>query len=61
MTEKEILKLLKRAGWKIIEGGKHHLAVDNPKFPGRKVPIPRHRGDIPKGTAEAILKQAGLK
>lgn len=61
MTEREILKQLKQTGWKITEGQRHHLATDNPKFPGKKISIPRHKGDIPKGTAEAILKQAGLK
>lgn len=61
MTEREILSKLKQAGWKITEGGRHHLATDNPKYPGKKIPIPRHKGDIPKGTAEGILKQAGLK
>lgn len=28
---------------------------------GGKVTIPNHKGDIPKGTANSILKQAGLK
>jgi predicted RNA binding protein YcfA (HicA-like mRNA interferase family) len=27
----------------------------------RKITIPVHGGDIPKGTLNAILKQAGLK
>lgn len=26
-----------------------------------KVTVPNHSGDIPKGTANSILKQAGLK
>ncbi|MEG1621155.1 MAG: type II toxin-antitoxin system HicA family toxin [Oscillospiraceae bacterium] len=26
-----------------------------------KVTLPNHKGDIPKGTAMSILKQAGLK
>lgn len=61
MTEREILSKLKKAGWKIKEGKRHHLATANSQYPGMKIPIPRHKGDIPKGTAEAILKQAGLK
>lgn len=60
MTEREILNKLKKAGWVITEGKKHHLAT-NPDYPGKKIPIPRHKGDIQKGTALAILKQAGLK
>ena len=26
-----------------------------------KVTVPKHKGDIPKGTVNSILKQAGLK
>lgn len=60
MTEREILKILKSNGWKIMEGGNHHLAT-NPEKPGVKIPIPRHKGDIPIGTANNILKAAGLR
>lgn len=60
LTEREILKLLKNNGWHIEEGKKHHLAT-NPNKPGIKIPIPRHRKDIPTGTLHNILKAAGLK
>ena len=60
MTEREIIKLLKDNGWYIEEGSKHHLAT-NPNKPGIKIPIPRHRKDIPIGTINNILKAAGLK
>jgi predicted RNA binding protein YcfA (HicA-like mRNA interferase family) len=59
MTEKEILKLLRANGWIITEGSNHHIA----KHPNMnvRVPIPRHKGDIPLGTANKILKDTGLK
>ena len=60
LTEREILRILKSNGWKVTEGANHHLAT-NPKKPGIKIPIPRHKGDIPIGTARNILKAAGLK
>jgi len=60
MTEREIKKKLRAAGWMITTGKAHDMAT-NPNRPGVKIPIPRHKGDIPKGTAEAILKEAGLK
>ena len=60
MTEREILKLLKENGWCIEAGSKHHLAT-NPDRPGIKIPIPRHRKDIPNGTLHNILKAAGLQ
>jgi predicted RNA binding protein YcfA (HicA-like mRNA interferase family) len=49
VTERDIIKLLKDNGWDIEEGSKHHLAT-NPNKPGIKIPIPRHRKDIPIGT-----------
>lgn len=60
MTEREVLKLLRDRGWQIQEGKKHHLAT-HPDKPGIKIPIPRHKEDIPKGTLNSILKAAGLK
>ena len=60
MTEKEILRLLKENGWVITEGARHHLATHSKK-PGVKIPIPRHKKDIPIGTLHNILKAAGLK
>ena len=60
MTERELLKLLKQNGWHIEEGSRHHLATNLNK-PGIKIPIPRHKKDIPIGTLNNILKAAGLK
>ena len=60
MPEREVLKLLKQNGWFIDDGKRHHLAT-NPDKPGIKIPIPRHKGDIPLGTLNNILKAAGLK
>ena len=58
MTKKEIVKLLKKAGFIKREGGRHEVWLKE-GFP--PVEVPRHKGDIPKGTANKILKQAGLK
>lgn len=60
MTEREVLKLLRNNGWHIQEGKRHHLAT-HPDRPGVKIPIPRYRKDIPRGTLNNILKAAGLK
>jgi predicted RNA binding protein YcfA (HicA-like mRNA interferase family) len=60
MTKRELEKKLKKAGWIIIHGKAHDLATNSAK-PGLKIPIPRHKGDIPKGTAQAILKEAGIE
>jgi predicted RNA binding protein YcfA (HicA-like mRNA interferase family) len=59
LTESEIKKLFKNAGWNIESGAKHDMAIH--PATGVKIPIPRHKGDIPTGTAHRMLKEAGLK
>jgi predicted RNA binding protein YcfA (HicA-like mRNA interferase family) len=60
MTKTELEKKLRKAGWAITHGKAHDMAT-NPAKPGLKIPIPRHKGDIPKGTAQTILKEAGIE
>ncbi|GHV34374.1 hypothetical protein FACS18949_10320 [Clostridia bacterium] len=60
MTTNELWRILKKAGWTQSHGGKHDLAVD-PKNVQHTIPVPRHRGEVPLGTANSILKEAGLK
>ena len=60
MTAKELKRKLIAAGWKITQGSNHELAT-HPNKPGVIVPIHRHRGDIPTGTLDKILKDSGLK
>lgn len=58
MTKKEIEKLLIAAGFEKKSGGRHDIWVRG-GFP--PIPVPRHKGDIPFGTARSILKSAGLE
>lgn len=58
MTKRELEKILKKNGWKIVHGAKHDAAVKDGT--GTKIPIPRHKGDLDKYTAETILKEAGI-
>ena len=60
MTERELKKKLESAGWVITHGTGHDMAK-HPNQPGIKISIPRHKGDIPIGTANSILKRAGVK
>ena len=53
MTKLEIERKFKKAGWKIVHGAAHDLAVSPT---GQKVPIPRHTGDVPTGTAQKNLE-----
>jgi len=58
MTKREIEKLLKEAGFQKRIGGKHDIWIKSGYPP---IPVPRHKGDIPSGTAKNILKAAGLE
>ena len=58
MTKRELLKVLKDAGFGQIRQGGNHEIWGNGTI---NFPIPRHKGDIPQGTTEKILKQAGIK
>ncbi len=63
VTVKEIiLKKLHEDGWKEIPNRKKgsHIQLKHPTKHG-KVTVPNHSGDIPAGTLNSILKQAGLK
>ena len=62
MTARDLERRVLQAGW-VEQPGRGrggHRVYQHPHRPGLVV-IPFHRGDLPKGTAEAILKQAGLK
>lgn len=59
MKSDDLIKLLKDDGW--IEDrcrGSHQFK--HPSKPGT-ITVPHPRKDLPKGTEQAILKQAGLK
>lgn len=59
-SSKELIKLIEADGWYHVEttGGHHHYK--HPTKPG-KVTVTHPKKEIPKGTANSILKQAGLK
>ena len=60
MTVREIEKTLKQAGWfeKRAKGGHKHFGHADY---GHIITVPQHKGDLKNNTADAILKQAGLK
>ena len=60
MTYSELRRILSKEGWTISHGSKHDQAT-NPKHPGVKIPIGRHKEEIPKGTLKSIMTDAGLK
>lgn len=60
MTSNDLIKILKKDGWYLERtvGGHHHF-----KHKSKKgiVTVPHPRKDLPQGTLNSILKQAGLK
>jgi len=62
MKFRDLVKTLKADGWyEVRSNGSHHIFA-HPTKPG-SFPVPYHSlgADVPKGTEQAILKQAGLK
>lgn len=60
MTFKELEKIIKNDGWEYLNTRGSHVNYVHKTKQG-KVTIPNHKGDIPKGTVNSVLKQAGLK
>jgi len=61
MKVREVEKIIKADGWyetKSNSGSHKQYKHDTKKG---KVTIPNHNGDIPPGTLNSILRQAGLK
>lgn len=60
MKAKELERLILKEGWIFRYQQGSHRQYTHPDKSG-KVTIPYHSGDLPKGTLNSILKQAGLK
>jgi predicted RNA binding protein YcfA (HicA-like mRNA interferase family) len=60
VTSRDLIKLLERAGWKQVAVRGSHHQFTHKVHPGR-VTVPHPKKDLPIGTVNAILKQAGLK
>jgi len=59
LTPKEVIKILEQHGFQLDHTSGSHMVYYNPDK-AKRVTIPFHRRDIPKGTLLAILKQAGI-
>lgn len=60
MMTRDIIKLLTSDGWELKATRGSHMQFVHPTKPG-KVTLPNHKGDVPPGTLNSIMKQAGLK
>lgn len=59
VTPRKILSALAKAGFEIDHVTGSHYILFN-ELNGRRVVVPFHTKDLPKGTLRAILKSAGL-
>jgi predicted RNA binding protein YcfA (HicA-like mRNA interferase family) len=60
MRTSDIIKMLKKNNIPLIRHDRRHDIYKNPKT-GKEFPVPSHKSEIPNGTANNILKDAGLK
>ena len=59
LTPQKIAKVLEKKGFVLERTRGSHRIYYNPEAKRRAV-VPFHKKDLPKGTALAILKQAGI-
>ena len=58
LKPKQLLKILQKAGFKINHTTGSHYIFYHPD--GKRVTLPYHTKDLPKGTTHAILTAAGI-
>ena len=58
---REAIRLLEREGWRLSRTRGSHRVFRHPDKPGIVVVAGKPSVDIPRGTWNSILKQAGLK
>jgi predicted RNA binding protein YcfA (HicA-like mRNA interferase family) len=61
MKVRDILHLLNQDGWVLIATRGSHQQYKHPQKPGRVTVAGKPGDDLPPGTLNSILKQAGLK
>ena len=61
MNVREVLRLLKSDGWYRVKATGGHRQLKHPTKPGRVTVSGKSSHDLPPGTLNSILKQAGLE
>lgn len=60
MKTQELLKLLKKNQCTIKRNGSRH-DIWHSNLTGKDFPVPRHKAEIPVGTLNNILRDAGIR
>ena len=55
----QVIRALERAGWVVKRQRGSHASLRKPGVP-LVVTVPRHRGEVPKGTLRDILRDADI-
>ena len=61
MKVREVIRLIQRDGWFLVRTVGSHRQFHHPTKPGTVTVAGKLSLDIPPGTLNSILKQAGLK
>jgi len=60
LTARQIVRALERAGFTVARTTGSHCRLVHSGDPARKVTVPIHGGDLPRGTVRAIIAQADM-
>ena len=59
LTSKKLLRILQKGGFEIDHiAGSHYILYN--KLENKRITVPFHCKDLPKGTIHSILKAAGI-
>lgn len=61
MKVREIIELIEKDGWEHVRTKGSHRQFKHPNKPGKVTVAGKPSLDVPPGTLNSILKQAGLK
>jgi len=61
MKVREVIKLIEEDGWRLVKTRGSHRHFKHPTKPGKVTVAGKPSVDVPPGTLNSILKQAGLK
>lgn len=60
MDSREVMRILKEAGWQQVSVTGSHYHFTHPDKPG-KATVPHPKKDLPLGTLKSIERQTGVK
>ena len=61
MTVREVIRLIEQDGWRLVRTKGSHRQFHHPVKPGTVTVSGNATRDVPPGTLNSILRQAGLK